>query len=302
MGTSENNSQSTWEKIQTGVRDTERLLGQKKYNLAMIRARQTLEFMVKSMCDRAGIMEGGLIDMIDALYEEQIISKTTCEHYHKIRTIGNKAIHEEDNNAYNANQAHHLLSQEVYTFANDYNEKRRKPAAKQPSRTSSSARSSQTRSSSGRPQQRRSSSSQQRRRRQSSSPLGAGSLLRILIPLALVIILIFIIRIFMPGKDDAAQTTAPITTEASLATMEPTTEAPTEPPTEAPTEPSTVTYKTDTTVNVREEPNTDSRKLVVLGPDSTVEFLRDYDDTWAVISYDGGEAYVSKQYIDPVSQ
>ena len=63
MGTSENNSQSTWEKIQTGVRDTERLLGQKKYNLAMIRARQTLEFMVKSMCDRAGIMEGGLIDM-----------------------------------------------------------------------------------------------------------------------------------------------------------------------------------------------------------------------------------------------
>ena len=93
MGTSENNSQSTWEKIQTGVRDTERLLGQKKYNLAMIRARQTLEFMVKSMCDRAGIMEGGLIDMIDALYEEQIISKTTCEHYHKIRTIGNKAIH-----------------------------------------------------------------------------------------------------------------------------------------------------------------------------------------------------------------
>lgn len=38
MGTSENNSQSTWEKIQTGVRDTERLLGQKKYNLAMIRA------------------------------------------------------------------------------------------------------------------------------------------------------------------------------------------------------------------------------------------------------------------------
>ncbi len=106
----------------------------------------------------------------------------------------------------------------------------------------------------------------------------------------------------MPGKDDAAQTTAPITTEASLSTMEPTTEAPTEPPTEAPTEPSTVTYKTNTTVNVREEPNTDSRKLVVLGPDSTVEFLRDYDDTWAVISYDGGEAYVSKQYIDPVSQ
>ena len=29
--------------------------------------------------------------MIDVLYENRWISKTTCEHYHKIRMIGNKA-------------------------------------------------------------------------------------------------------------------------------------------------------------------------------------------------------------------
>lgn len=128
MNNTDNPGTNSWEKIQSGVRDTERLIGQKKYNMAMIKARQTLEFMVKCLCEKSGVMEGNLIDMIDGLYDDGIISKTTCEHYHKIRTIGNKAIHEEDNSAYNANQAHHLLSQEVYTFANDYNERRRKPA------------------------------------------------------------------------------------------------------------------------------------------------------------------------------
>ena len=120
MGTTANTGQSTWEQIHGGVRETERLIGQKNYNLAMVKARQTLEYMVKCLCERYGILETGLLEMIDALYSAGKISKTTCEHYHKIRTIGNKAIHEGDNSAYNANQAHHLLSQEVYTFANDY--------------------------------------------------------------------------------------------------------------------------------------------------------------------------------------
>ena len=110
MGTTANTGQSIWEQIHGGVRETERLIGQKNYNLAMVKARQTLEYMVKCLCERYGILETGLLEMIDALYSAGKISKTTCEHYHKIRTIGNKAIHEGDNSAYNANQAHHLLS------------------------------------------------------------------------------------------------------------------------------------------------------------------------------------------------
>ena len=43
MGTTANTGQSTWEQIHGGVRETERLIGQKNYNLAMVKARQTLE-------------------------------------------------------------------------------------------------------------------------------------------------------------------------------------------------------------------------------------------------------------------
>ena len=114
------NGNSSWDKIQQGVKDTERLIVQREYNASMVKARQTLEFMVKNLADQAGIMdESDLKGMIDVLYENRWISKTTCEHYHKIRMIGNKAAHEGDSNAYSANQAYHMLSQEVYTFADD---------------------------------------------------------------------------------------------------------------------------------------------------------------------------------------
>ena len=86
---------SSWDKIQQGVKDTERLIVQREYNASMIKARQTLEFMVKNLADQAGIMdESDLKGMIDMLYENRWISKATCEHYHKIRMIGNKAAHD----------------------------------------------------------------------------------------------------------------------------------------------------------------------------------------------------------------
>ena len=52
MGKMEN--PGIWEKIQKNVQETERLMGQKKYNLSMIKARQTIEYMVKLQCDKAG--------------------------------------------------------------------------------------------------------------------------------------------------------------------------------------------------------------------------------------------------------
>ena len=48
----DNINTSSWERIQKGFQETERLLGQKRYNECMIRARQTLEFMVKCLCER----------------------------------------------------------------------------------------------------------------------------------------------------------------------------------------------------------------------------------------------------------
>ena len=85
-----NNTNTSWERIQQGVSDTERLIGQKEYNASMIKARQTLEFMVKLLSERAGLDDGcDLKTQIDLLYQNRWISKSACEHYHKIRIIGN---------------------------------------------------------------------------------------------------------------------------------------------------------------------------------------------------------------------
>ena len=88
MGKIENSG--IWEKIQKSVQETERLMGQKKYNLSMIKARQTMEFMVKLHCDKAGIVESNPDTMIRELYNGKWISKSTAEHYLQILELGNK--------------------------------------------------------------------------------------------------------------------------------------------------------------------------------------------------------------------
>lgn len=299
----DNINTSSWERIQKGFQETERLLGQKRYNECMIRARQTLEFMVKCLCERFDIMEASLVDMIDALYEHEIINKTTCEHYHKIRMIGNKAVHEEDNLAYNAGQAYHLLSQEIYTFANDFTGKKKRPVPRSQERErtessenrSYSSRQGNTHSSS-RGGSRNSSPARRRRTRSSGPSIDPGSLLKILIPVAVIIILIFIICMVHPAKENGVETTAPI----ELETISPVTE---EPDTEEETEAAAPAkrYKTKDTLNVRSEPSTSASKLGQLAPGSEVTYLEDYDDTWAKISFDGKEGYVSKEYLELIA-
>lgn len=300
MGTTANTGQSTWEQIHGGVRETERLIGQKNYNLAMVKARQTLEYMVKCLCERYGILETGLLEMIDALYSAGKISKTTCEHYHKIRTIGNKAIHEGDNSAYNANQAHHLLSQEVYTFANDYNDtKKSTRTSRSAAPTSASSRLRGNRrhpsagSGNGKPAGTRSGSSGGRRPR----PYAGGpsfefrSIIKPVLLIIIIILLLLIIKMIRPATDAKPDSTAAVSTESLV----PETEA------ETVAAESTV-YRTTDTVNVRPEPSTDTDRIGVLAPDTDVEYLRDYDEKWAVISYNGQEAYVSRDFIRQVSQ
>lgn len=293
MSNTDNPGSSSWERIQNGVRDTERLIGRKKYNMAMVKARQTLEYMVKCQCENSDIMEGSLIDMIDALYEGGTISKTTCEHYHKIRTIGNKAIHEEDNSAYNANQAHHLLSQEVYTFANDNNERRRKPAQAASIRRRPEDNPGRNISAGG--------NSSRRRRPQASRPsFDAGSIIKPLLLIAIIVVLIFIIKMIHPDKDRTPETTAPavtaevtepVSTESEPETEEPTTEAP------------TVKYKVNAdTLNVRATPAADGRIVVQLARDAEVEYVSDHDDRWCIIRYNGQDAYVAKEYLTPVTE
>lgn len=299
MGTTSNTGQGTWEQIRGGVRETEHLIGQKNYNLAMVKARQTLEYMVKCLCERYGIIEPGLLEMIDSLYTSGKISKTTCEHYHKIRTIGNKAIHEGDSSAYNANQAHHLLSQEVYTFANDYNDSKRSSKNARTAASASSAarlgrgeRGSSNSTIKKESYKAHSGSSGRRRRAYAGGPsFEIRSIIKPILLIIIIILLLLIIKMIHPASDSKNTTAETVSTES----IAPETEA------ETVTEESTV-YRTTDTVNVRSTPSTDTDRIGVLAPDTDVEYLRDYDDKWAVINYNGQEAYVSRDYIKQVSQ
>lgn len=372
-----NNTNTSWERIQQGVSDTERLIGQKEYNASMIKARQTLEFMVKLLSERAGLDDGcDLKTQIDLLYQNRWISKSACEHYHKIRIIGNAAVHDGDSNAYSANQAYHMLSQEVYAFTDSKNAGRttgcsfqpskaapasgryssgssqNNPAARygsgqssstgrygsspsqspsagrygsgssqnspasrygsassqggaqilsgasstqagrpassrstQPARSSQKARSSQN--------NRRSSSPSRRRTPQKRQTITLYDLLKLLVPVLCIILLFFVIRLFKPGedtKDTTAATTPPVEymTESTSADAVPDTTA---------ADNAAPVYKTTDTLNVRSQPNTDGERIGQLAAGTTVEYIRAHDSEWAVILYNGQEAYVASQYL-----
>ena len=98
--------------------------------------------------------------------------------------------------------------------------------------------------------------------------------MKIFIPIAIIIILIFIIRLVHPGDENGAETTAPI----ELETIAPTEEATTEENTTEPLLPNDT--ETSDTLNVRSEPSTSASKLGQLAPGTEVEYIEDYDDTW----------------------
>lgn len=291
MGRTEN--PSIWEKIQRNVQETERLIGQKKYNLAMIKARQTMEYMVKLHCDKAGIVESTPDTMIRELYGGKWISKSTAEHYLQILSIGEQAAKDGDNGAFNANQAYHLLSQEVYAFSNSDKPERTRRSAREASvsRGSDSSRAASSRAAGS-----RTSSSrvvpQSRSRRRQRNGLNSLDLLKLLIPIVLIIVLIFLIRILAPKDTPTEETsTAPVTTEA------PTTMASTEPETTEEETAAPVVYRTTDVLNVRSGPSTNDERIGKLDAGASIEVISDYDETWAIIIYNGQEAYVSKDYL-----
>lgn len=385
-----NNTNTSWERIQQGVSDTERLIGQKEYNASMIKARQTLEFMVKLLSERAGLDDGcDLKTQIDLLYQNRWISKSACEHYHKIRIIGNAAVHDGDSNAYSANQAYHMLSQEVYAFTDSKNAGRTTGRSFQPSKAapasgryssgssqnnsaarygsgqssstgrygsspsqspsagrynsgssqspsagrygsgssqnspasrygsasaqggaqilsgasstqagrSASSRSTQpARSSQGNrssQNNRRSSSPSRRRTPQKRQTITLYDLLKLLVPVLCIILLFFVIRLFKPGED-TKDTTAATTPSAEYMTEPPSADAVSD--TTAADNAAPI-YKTTDTLNVRSQPNTDGERIGQLAAGTTVEYIRAHDAEWAVILYNGQEAYVASQYL-----
>ena len=117
------------------------------------------------------------------------------------------------------------------------------------------------------------------------------SIIKPVLLIIIIILLLLIIKMIRPATDAKPDSTAAVSTES----LAPETEA------ETVAAESTV-YRTTDTVNVRPEPSTDTDRIGVLAPDTDVEYLRDYDEKWAVISYNGQEAYVSRDFIRQVSR
>ena len=305
---------NSWLQIQEGVRETEKLMSQKKYNLSMIKARQTLEFMVKCLTDKYNISHDDLIDSIEDLYQIRVISKSTYEHYNKIRIIGNKATHEGDNNAYNANTAYHLLSQEVFTFSNDYSP-RKKVRTKAMEEDVEGRNSNRNQNFNERPSNRSSSypNRQRRRRRKQNNAI------RIIVPIVIIIVLVaftFLLRAIFGGKKNATHTTATAiatvnptvatssvelsTTAAveSSSSVDPSLTSSEESSSSSSASSSTEVYKTNSKLNVRSAPSTDSTLLGTLESGVTVDYVKKHNDEWAVIRFEGtAEAYVASKYL-----
>ena len=266
------------ELIETGLSDTERLISQKQYSLAMMKARQTLEYISRSLCRKNGLQEGELIDMVDELYRKGIITRDSCTHFHKIRMLGEAALKNGDNNAYNANNAYQLLSQEVFAYRSVYSQKGK--------RSGSSA------------AKRRSSGTAVRRK--SSAPVFEPfDLLKILIPILAIVLLFSIFRLVTSDKKETKpeQTTAAVETVETGETSEGADSGAEVQETEAPGPVVTTVYIADKNLNVRTAPTTNADIVVTLQKDTQVDYVGVHDEQWSIINYNGAQAYVATRYL-----
>lgn len=279
---------TSWEKIRRNVKESEILIGQKKYNLSMVKARQALEGIVYSLCERGAIVEPDLASSIDALYSGRWISKTSCEHYHKIRMMGNKAVHEGSDDAYEANQVYHLISQEAYTYSHEYiNSRKSRPASAQSQAPAQPRR---------RPPSGSSGNRSRRRRQQGGLAFSSYDVARLVFLSLVVVLIIVLIVLFKKPKETETEATEPTSTIAVDETTPSVPETTITPETMAPTTASPV-YKTSDNLNVRSQPSTEGNKLATLPSGTVVEYVGEYDSEWSIIIYNNEEAYVSSQYL-----
>lgn len=309
---------TSWQQIQLGVKEAERLIARKEYNLVMVKARQVLEYMVRCMAERACLVEGDLSETIDGLYDGCWISRETKDNYHTIRILGNKAVHEGSNGAHDANQAYQLLTLEMHVFAEEFSggqAGRGRPRQARAGRSDARQGSGHTGAAAPRAGVRTRSGGNRRpvyagsphrggqRKKKRRQTMPAYYMWRLLIPLLVVVLLIVVIRTMAPsgGKDKKETVTTSVTTAPPITTAVPE-PAPTSPP-EPETAPETIApaikYKVKgNSVNVRKEPSKDSHILVQLKNGAEVDYVKRYNNDWDVINYNGQEAYVSSQYLE----
>ena len=273
------------EMVRNNMKEIGRLLSRQQYNQAIQTGIATLRIMVQTLADERGLPMSSLTDGIDMLFNEKVISRMTCENYHKIRVIGEKAAQINDSRAYNASAVYSILNQEVGFFLRGSSQ----AAVSGPGtrRTSQGV----------------SSANRRRVRTESSRYPASGSsfsltpgMIRLLLLLLLLVIVAVTIS-FCVRKKEPEETLPLETSPPAVTTLAETQTAALETTPAETTTAAAVLYVTTSALNVRSAPSTDGDKLATLPEGTEVEYIRAHDAQWAVISYNGAEAYVASQYL-----
>ena len=119
----------TWQRIERGLSEMANLMSRGENNLSLVKGRQVMEQIVRLYAGQNFVIYSDLADTIEKLYQGHYIGKTSRDSFHTIRMLGNKAVHEGDNDAQDANRAYRLLEQEIRTFAGGAADQKAGPAA-----------------------------------------------------------------------------------------------------------------------------------------------------------------------------
>ena len=319
-----------------GLMELADLISRREYNWGMARARAYEEELVKAYAEENNIEYSTLADTIEALYEKRVIGEKQRENLHNIRIIGNKAVHEEDNDPQDAKNAYYLLKEEIQAYSQrDVYEPERTPvmirrpgtdedddenreagyAAGSDDETGGIDMSYTSSRRSGGSQHQRTSSSSGRqgtvrkKKKKKSQGIDLYTILKILIPVLIVVLLIILLRSIFHGSKEEEET-EPVSVETEVSTDETETEAPETtavPETEAPETEAPATYRiSGEGVNIRYADNP-GQVYVQFDKGREIgtveEFTCDnpeYAEGFAKFSYDGKELIVSKRFIEKV--
>ena len=101
-----------------GLMDMANLISRGDYNLALVKGRQVMEQLVRGYAKENRLIYTDLADTIENLYGENTIGRGTRDAFHTIRQLGNKAVHENDNDPKDAEDSYYLLKNEIEVYMN----------------------------------------------------------------------------------------------------------------------------------------------------------------------------------------
>ncbi len=294
--------------------EIERLLGEHKYDVVMLKSKQLIDYMARKLAEIYDV-DASDPEIIDALFAEGILSKESLENYQRIRLIGISALQSDDTGAYNAKTSFKLLKHEVDRFSESVNrtntdresfpiddtvksetdtavyhdENGGDMEERKPTKRYRENEGVELKNTAG------IAAKIQRSRTKSKGKRTKNNLIRLALTFAPFIFILVVVGLVLIGVNSFKnRRQAPATTAATTESVSETESTLVEETTSTPT---ITRYVTTSALNVRSAPSTDGEKLTTLAAGTTVDFVGDYDNVWAIINYNGTQAYVSKQYL-----